>query len=73
MAIRAGNTPSMHIRLIVMATVNSIPMLDVPGWLDNAIEPNEPMVVRALNRTARGVLDIRAAAEPASLRSRITR
>ena len=39
-----------------MEIVNSSPMLAVPGCDDNAILANEPMVVKALNTTARGVL-----------------
>ena len=38
-----------------MAIVNNSPMLAVPGCDDNAILPNEPMVVKALKTTARGV------------------
>ena len=51
--------------------VKRIPMLDVPGWLDSAIAPNDPMVVSALNTTARGVL-VAIARRPSS-RSRSTR
>ena len=38
-----------------MAMVKRTPMLAVPGWPDKAIAPNDPIVVSALNNTARGV------------------
>ena len=39
----------------VMAIVSNTPMLEVPGWLDNAMLPKEPIVVSALKITALGV------------------
>ena len=37
------------------AMVNSNPMLEVPGWLDKAMLPKEPIVVKALKTIALGV------------------
>ena len=39
----------------MIAIVNNNPILAVPGCWDNAMDPNDPMVVRALNNMALGV------------------
>ena len=51
----AGNTISVQISDRAMAMVNNMPMLEVPGWLERAMLPKDPIVVKALNMTARGV------------------
>ena len=58
-------------RVKVMAMVSKTPMLAVPGWPDSEILANDPMVVRALNTTARGV-EVAIAPAPADF-SRMTR
>lgn len=39
----------------LMEIVSIVPMLDIPGWLESANAPKDPMVVKALRITARGV------------------
>ena len=39
----------------MIAIVNNNPILAVPGCWDKPMDPNDPMVVRALNNMALGV------------------
>ena len=70
-ASNAGKMINVQMSDSVMAMVSKTPMLDVPGWLERAMLPKEPMVVKALKMMARGV-DV-AMTSPTLSRSRITR
>ena len=54
--IKAGKKINVLIRVLIIEIVSNAPMLEVPGWLDNAILPKEPIVVKAENSTAFGVV-----------------
>ena len=71
--MRAGKKINVHSSVKVMAMVSSKPMLAVPGCADRAIDPNEPMVVSALNKMARGVDDLICGAAVSDIRVRETR
>ena len=71
--INAGKTTRVHPSDKAIAMVNNTPIDDVPGWEDNAILPKEPMVVKALNKTALGVDVSNTPSIPLSSRSRTTK
>ena len=54
-ASKAGKTTRVHNSESAIAIVSNIPMLEVPGWLDKAMLPKDPIVVSALKITALGV------------------
>ena len=51
--------------VVTSASAISLPMLDVPGWLDSHRLPNAVAVVQALKNTARVRLDCRRSVWPA--------
>ena len=56
--IIVGSTIKVQVKVLTIAIVRSTPILEVPGWLDRAILPNDPIVVKAENTTALGVVEI---------------
>jgi hypothetical protein len=71
--IKAGNTNSVQTNVKTIAMLSNIPILAVPGWLDNAIVLKDPIVVNALNITAYGVLVCKTSADLFCSLSRRTR
>ena len=53
--ISDGRNTSVANTVIVIAIINSMPILAVPGWAEREMLPKDPMVVKALSNTARGV------------------
>ena len=51
--IRMGWNSAAAAMVVISEIANSLPMLDVPGWLENYKLPNAVAVVQALNVTAR--------------------
>ena len=56
--IIVGSTIKVQVKVLAIAIVSSTPILEVPGWLDREILPNDPIVVKAENTTALGVVEI---------------
>ena len=46
----------LAVAAVALVAVPNTPMLAVPRWLERARAQKEPIVVKALNSTARGVL-----------------
>jgi len=55
--MRAGWNSTAASSVHVSESASSLPMLDMPGWLDIHNDPNAVMVVMALKKTARVRLD----------------
>jgi len=54
--INTGKKINVPIKVLIIEIVSNAPMLEVPGWLDKAMLPKEPIVVKAENSTALGVV-----------------
>lgn len=64
-ASKAGTKTRLATRVQPRLISNSSPIDAVPGWADNASEPNDVPVVRAENATARAVADPSISRRPA--------
>lgn len=64
-ASRAGMSTRLATSVQPRLISNNWPMLAVPGWPDNASEPNAVPVVRAENKMARAVAEPSTAVRPA--------
>ena len=56
--IIVGSTIKVQVKVLAIAIVSNAPILEVPGWLDKAILPKDPIVVKAENTTALGVVEV---------------